>query len=120
MGAKQSSSGARTRAYSSSGGGPVVTSNGGGMPVASPGTSSGAEAHRSRTRSLGSVHNSANERQLVVRGVRGVPAPDSDSSTPEDQHGPFQRSTFMQPSSLPVHLFAFHCKFMNGLLLNGF
>ena len=114
MGAKQSNtSGARARAYSSSGGGPVVTSNGGGMAVPSPGTSSGAESHRSRTRSLGSVHHSANGQQLGVmhaRGVRGVPAPDSDSSTPEDQHGPFPRSTFMQPSSLPVHLLAFHCK----------
>ena len=112
MGGKNSTD-ARPRTYSNAGEGGMVTSNGaGGLGV--PGTSGGMNS-RGRTRSLGSVTQQSNShgRPLSIPSTNGGPhgsgSPDSDTSTPEEG-GPLTRG-FIQHSSLPVHLFAFHGKY---------
>jgi hypothetical protein len=116
MGGKQSTP-PRGRTYSSAGqGGPVSPANGAGLSVGGPGTSGSNYNARARARSLGSVQGGgAHGPQLTIptsngATTQGAGSPDSDASTPEE--GPFSRAGFLHASSLPVHLFSFHGKFI--------
>ena len=132
MGGKHSTegggAGARPRTYSNAGEAPgpsgMVTSNGAGASLAVPGTSNSSNRgmnHRGRTQSLGSVSQPApsHGRPLSIpsNGASALASgsPDSDSSASEDNGTGHLTRSFLQHSSLPVHLFAFHSKYLSTL-----
>ena len=114
MGAKQSNTNPRSRAFSNTGESPVVTSaNGAGVPVTA-GTSSGSDPSRVRTRSLGNPEINGHSFRIppVVIGAAPTPGSSNPEQAPRARAISVHPNRHMQAHSLPVHLFPFNGKYL--------